>query len=89
MWSGCRRSFSLLVAVPIFIVLGLYRAIFRYAGMSAFMTVVKAVAIYALAFMTIFTAISVPGVRRTVGILQPLAADRHWPVAHVDALLAW
>ncbi|HEX8044790.1 polysaccharide biosynthesis protein [Rhizobium sp.] len=63
---------SLLVAIPIFIVLGLYRAIFRYAGMSAFMTVVKAVAIYALAFMTIFTAISVPGVPRTVGILQPL-----------------
>ncbi|WFU09158.1 nucleoside-diphosphate sugar epimerase/dehydratase [Rhizobium sp. CB3090] len=63
---------SLLVAIPIFIVLGLYRAIFRYAGMSAFMTVVKAVSIYALAFMTIFTAISVPGVPRTVGILQPL-----------------
>ena len=63
---------SLLVAIPIFIVLGLYRAIFRYAGLSAFVTVVKAVAIYALAFMTIFTAISVPGVPRTVGILQPL-----------------
>jgi FlaA1/EpsC-like NDP-sugar epimerase len=63
---------SLVIALPIFIVLGLYRAIFRYAGLSAFMTVVKAVAIYALAFMTIFTAISVPGVPRTVGILQPL-----------------
>jgi FlaA1/EpsC-like NDP-sugar epimerase len=63
---------SLVVAIPIFIVLGLYRAIFRYAGLSAFMTVVKAVSIYALAFMTIFTAISVPGVPRTVGILQPL-----------------
>ncbi|MBN8949682.1 MULTISPECIES: nucleoside-diphosphate sugar epimerase/dehydratase [unclassified Rhizobium] len=63
---------SLLLAIPIFIVLGLYRAIFRYAGLSAFVTVVKAVAIYALAFMTIFTAISVPGVPRTVGILQPL-----------------
>ncbi len=63
---------SLLVAIPIFIVLGLYRAIFRYAGLSAFVTVLKAVAIYGLAFMTIFTAISVPGVPRTVGILQPL-----------------
>ena len=36
---------SLLVAIPIFIVLGLYRAIFRYAGLSAFVTVLKAVAI--------------------------------------------
>jgi FlaA1/EpsC-like NDP-sugar epimerase len=63
---------SPLLAIPIFIVLGLYRAIFRYAGLSAFMTVVKAVSIYGLAFMTIFTAISIPGVPRTVGILQPL-----------------
>lgn len=63
---------SLLLAIPIFIILGLYRAIFRYAGLSAFVTVLKAVAIYALAFMTVFTAISVPGVPRTVGILQPL-----------------
>ena len=63
---------SLALALPIFVALGLYRAIFRYVGMSAFMTVVKAVSIYGLAFMTIFTAISVPGVPRSVGILQPL-----------------
>ena len=75
---------SLLIAIPIFIVLGLYRAIFRYAGLSAFMTVVKAVSIYGLAFMTIFTAVSIPGIPRTVGILQPLllliaiALSRMW-----------
>ncbi|MGO4438284.1 polysaccharide biosynthesis protein [Rhizobium sp. RAF56] len=63
---------SMLIAIPIFIVLGLYRAIFRYAGISAFTTVIKAVSIYGLAFMTIFTAVSVPGIPRTVGILQPL-----------------
>ncbi|SMC44628.1 nucleoside-diphosphate sugar epimerase/dehydratase [Rhizobium sp. RU36D] len=63
---------SLALALPIFITMGLYRAIFRYAGLSAFVTVVQAVAIYGLAFMTIFTAVSVPGVPRTVGILQPL-----------------
>ncbi|MGV8938498.1 MAG: polysaccharide biosynthesis protein [Allorhizobium sp.] len=63
---------SLGIALPIFITMGLYRAIFRYAGLSAFVTVVQAVAIYGLAFMTIFTAVSVPGVPRTVGILQPL-----------------
>ncbi|NKF30837.1 polysaccharide biosynthesis protein, partial [Pseudomonas sp. BGM005] len=33
--------------------------------------VLKAIAIYGVAFMTIFTALSVPGVPRTVGILQP------------------
>ncbi|MEZ2129506.1 MULTISPECIES: polysaccharide biosynthesis protein [unclassified Sinorhizobium] len=63
---------SLLLALPIFIVMGLYRAIFRYAGMSAFIAVLKAIAIYGVAFMAVFTAISLPGVPRTVGILQPL-----------------
>lgn len=63
---------SLALALPIFITMGLYRAIFRYAGLSAFVTVMQAVTIYGIAFMTIFTAVSVPGVPRTVGILQPL-----------------
>ncbi|MDO9418335.1 polysaccharide biosynthesis protein [Pararhizobium sp.] len=63
---------SLAIALPIFIVMGLYRAIFRYIGWSAFMTVSKAVGIYGLAYMTIITAISIPGVPRTIGILQPL-----------------
>ncbi|MBB4442400.1 FlaA1/EpsC-like NDP-sugar epimerase [Rhizobium leguminosarum] len=62
---------SLCMALPIFIVMGMYRAIFRYANMAAFITVLKAIAIYGVAFMTIFTALSVPGVPRTVGILQP------------------
>ncbi|MBA9031832.1 UNVERIFIED_ORG: FlaA1/EpsC-like NDP-sugar epimerase [Rhizobium sophorae] len=62
---------SLCMALPIFIVMGMYRAIFRYANMAAFITVLKAIAIYGFAFMTIFTALSVPGVPRTVGILQP------------------
>ncbi|MFA7416488.1 MAG: nucleoside-diphosphate sugar epimerase/dehydratase [Rhizobium sp.] len=63
---------SLALAIPIFIAMGLYRAIFRYAGLSAFVTVIQAVAIYGIAYMTIFTAVSVPGVPRTIGILQPL-----------------
>ncbi|EJC71879.1 putative nucleoside-diphosphate sugar epimerase [Rhizobium leguminosarum bv. trifolii WSM2012] len=62
---------SLCMALPIFIVMGMYRAIFRYANLAAFITVLKAIAIYGLAFMAIFTALSVPGVPRTVGILQP------------------
>lgn len=62
---------SLCMALPIFVVMGMYRAIFRYAGLAAFIVVLKAVAIYGIAFMSIFTALSVPGVPRTVGILQP------------------
>lgn len=63
---------SLVLALPLFITMGLYRAIFRYAGWAAFTTVAKAVTIYGLIYAVIFTAISVPGVPRSIGVLQPL-----------------
>lgn len=63
---------SAALALPVFIVFGLYRAIFRYAGLPALMTVLKAVALYAVIYAFVFTVVSVPGVPRTVGILQPL-----------------
>lgn len=63
---------SLVVALPIFIRFGLYRAIFRFIGWDAYLAIIKAISLYGLIFMTVFTAISVPGIPRTVGILQPL-----------------
>jgi FlaA1/EpsC-like NDP-sugar epimerase len=59
-------------AVPLFIVFGLYRAIFRYAGLPALLTVLKAVSIYAVIYVLVFAVMGVPGVPRSVGILQPL-----------------
>lgn len=59
-------------ALPVFIVFGLYRAIFRYAGLPALMTVLKAVALYAALYCFAFAVAGVPGVPRTVGVLQPL-----------------
>ena len=63
---------SVAFALPLFIVFGLYRAIFRYAGLPALMTVMRAVAVYAVFYCFAFTVISVPGVPRSVGVLQPL-----------------
>ncbi len=63
---------SLVFALPIFIVSGLYRAIFRYSGWPAFAAVAKATLIYGLLFAAVFTAIGVPGVPRTVGLIQPM-----------------
>ncbi len=63
---------SVAIALPLFIVFGLYRAIFRYAGLPALMTVLKAVALYALFYCMAFAVLVVPGVPRTVGVLQPL-----------------
>jgi len=63
---------SLAFALPIFVVSGLYRAIFRYAGWQASLAVTRAMAIYAVLYVAVFTAIGIPGVPRTVGLIQPM-----------------
>jgi FlaA1/EpsC-like NDP-sugar epimerase len=61
-----------LLAVPLFFVFGLYRAIFRFAGREALIAVARSVGIYALIYSVIFTAIGFRDVPRTIGLLQPL-----------------
>jgi FlaA1/EpsC-like NDP-sugar epimerase len=61
-----------LLAVPIFINFGLYRAIFRYTGMAAMLTTVKAVGIYTVLFFTALLLFKWDGVPRSVGLIQPL-----------------
>jgi FlaA1/EpsC-like NDP-sugar epimerase len=63
---------SVAIAVPIFILSGLYRAIFRYSGMPAMMTMANAILIYGILFAVIFTFIGVQGVPRTIGLIQPI-----------------
>ena len=63
---------SIGIALPIFIVSGLYRAIFRYSGWPALLAVARAISIYGLLYASIFTAIGVVGVPRTVGLIQPI-----------------
>ncbi len=63
---------SLVLALPIFVVSGFYRAIFRYAGWQASLTVARAMAIYGVIYAAVFTVAGVPGVPRTIGIIQPL-----------------
>jgi FlaA1/EpsC-like NDP-sugar epimerase len=64
--------YSIALALPIFMIGGLYRAIFRYSGGPAFMAIARATAIYGLLYAALFTAFSFDGVPRTVGLIQPI-----------------
>ena len=63
---------SVVIAIPLFIATGLYRAIFRYNDWPALITVGQTILKYSVFFFILFTVIGVSGVPRTVGIIQPL-----------------
>lgn len=63
---------AVLLALPVFVTSGLYRAIFRYSGLPAMLAVVRAMLIYGMVFGGVFTVWGAEGVPRSVGIIQPL-----------------
>ena len=60
------------LAFPLFIVTGLYRAIFRYSGTAALMALVKACVPFGLAYFFVFTVFGIDGVPRSIGVTVPL-----------------
>lgn len=73
--SGAARLpafMSVLLALPIFVSSGLYRAIFRYSGLPAMVAVARAMLVYGVLFAAMFTFYGFEGVPRTVGLIQPL-----------------
>ena len=50
------------IALPIFVVSGLYRAIFRYTGFAAMVTTMKAIAAYGVLFFCYVVFVGNPGV---------------------------
>lgn len=63
---------AVLLALPMFTIFGLYRAIFRYAGASAVLAILRACSLFGLAYAAIFTLMGVSTVPRTVGLVVPL-----------------
>ncbi len=63
---------GVLIAVPLFTVFGLYRAIFRYAGIQMLFTLSKALLIYGAAYALVFLVVGVDGVPRSMGLIQPI-----------------
>ncbi|MDY0105945.1 MAG: nucleoside-diphosphate sugar epimerase/dehydratase [Giesbergeria sp.] len=61
-----------LLAFPIFVNQGLYRAIFRYTGVRALITTGKAVTLYGGLLLAVLLLAQWEGVPRSVGVLQPL-----------------
>jgi FlaA1/EpsC-like NDP-sugar epimerase len=70
------RWFAVAVAValalPLFVVTGQYRAIFRYSGTAALMSLTWACGAFAATYVLIFTVLGVPSVPRSMGLLVPM-----------------
>ncbi|WP_374943870.1 polysaccharide biosynthesis protein, partial [Sphingomonas sp.] len=63
---------ALAIALPLFWVSGLYRAIFRHTGLGGMAALTRAILVYGLIYASLFTFLGVAGVPRTVGIIQPI-----------------
>ena len=75
---------SIIFAIPVFYLSGLYRTIFRYSGWPAMLTVSKSIFFYGVVFFIFISIITLKDVPRTIGIIQPLllflqlAVQEHW-----------
>lgn len=63
---------ALILFLPLFLIFGLYRAIFRYIGSAALSSMAKVFVSYGVLFFLIVTIFGVDGVPRSLGIIQPL-----------------
>ena len=60
------------IAIPTFFRFQLYASIFRFTGWNAMLLVARASAVFGMFYALIFTFWGVPGVPRTIGIIQPI-----------------
>lgn len=70
--QGYVYGIAVLIFIPVFISMGLYRAIFRYSGMPALVATTSAVSIYGVIFFVSLLWLKLEGIPRSVGIIQPL-----------------
>ena len=63
---------SVLLAIPIFWLMGLYKTIFRFAGSSIIFTVFIAISVYSLLYFAVITVYGIQGIPRSIGVIQPI-----------------
>ena len=63
---------SILIAIPIFWLMGFYKTIFRFAGSSIIFTVFVATFAYSLLYFAAISIYGIQGIPRSIGIIQPI-----------------
>ena len=63
---------SITLAIPVFWLLGLYSAMFRFAGPTLAFPVAIAILIYGLLYFAVIAIYGVQGIPRSIGVIQPL-----------------
>ena len=63
---------SILLSLPLFYILGLYKSILRFSGLNALIKVYRAFVIYGLLYSVIIVVFGVKDIPRTIGLIQPL-----------------
>jgi FlaA1/EpsC-like NDP-sugar epimerase len=63
---------SILLVIPIFWLMGLYKTIFRFQGSSIIFTVFVATFVYALLYFAVIGIYGIQGIPRSIGIIQPI-----------------
>ena len=63
---------SVVLATPIFWVFGVYRTLFRYAGLSILNTISLSTFVYGIVYFSIISIYGIKDVPRSIGILQPV-----------------
>ena len=64
-------ALSILIALPIFLIAGVYRGMLRYSGAATILVIAQAMLVYGLGYATIVTLVQIETIPRTVGIIQP------------------
>ncbi|MDC0969295.1 nucleoside-diphosphate sugar epimerase/dehydratase [Alphaproteobacteria bacterium] len=63
---------SIMIAIPILWLAGLYRTILRFASLSIFLTVSIVILIYGFLYFLVVGVYGIQGVPKAVGVIQPL-----------------
>ena len=61
-----------IIAIPIYWVSGLYKSLFRYAGLSMLLTITLSSSVYGMVYFSIISIFGIDGVPRSIGVLQPI-----------------